>query len=1056
MSHCWISIPSLLVLLLLHTPEIWCASTDSFYFTRSPRDQDVKEGQPLRLECAVQPNDDIHYSWVQNGMRIDPDKQSGRRYLEGDSNLRILHADRDIDPGRYQCQALNKTSKFMSASREASINVYWMDPEIEVKLIQPSRIEDIRLKGVVELACGVKSNPPAQMNNIFWFHNGNGRLPNMRVLQSGNLIIDNFGLEHIGSFHCRVIHTAGKVDSRPPFVLQVTNDPEPRVNSSMNGKTFLKYALKGLPLELACPLPVSSVMDAPLSVVWGYMTRLGEQQQPIGSLPGVRVTGEADSTLLIDRFEAIHANFYTCEVNAPLTSEIYFYVFQIYLAELYTPKPSNFAPRPRQNHPLAVRLGETLELRYYEDLTPSQSYTAENISNPPPQIEWFRTLPGHLEPQRVPPAHSSKAESEMKAYVKNGRHLVIKDASESDSGGYEMILSSVAGRVSVPFQIMVSFPPEFEQAQESQVLDEGQSLILSCHIRRRAHPGSRIYWEKDGRPLVNYGNDILAEGDGERLRLPHVTIDHQGRYQCFVLTDGYPKKFPGQMQHIEVRGRLQFVREIKEHFLEVNVQGKLTCKVRGYGQLNVNWFRKTPNGLMPIQKPNQVENGVLIFQYVQKQDSGEYVCVAQSNYQNGEIQMTVKVIVGEILCQKRLNPIFQLTEKPRISDISTNQTIQEGSRLLLNCKASGDPRPQISWVVKRPNIRDPFIYSSIIPGQPNTADNLLGNVFDSSRPDSEEASLANALIKSGPLDERIQVLPNGSLVINQVLLKDGGEYICIAGNKHAIQTRQGVHVSVLTPHDYANLGSGEDNLSPGMARTIVIVVNCAIAYLGLIFGLTVYCSVRYFKNRRYRAQNAKTPESGHLIGKGGAPLTQDNNCVLLLNDEMMTNGSRAPTGSPNDTSATDLGVVQNFNGYRNNGNGKAYSPAANYVMSNEGPPPPSRPLFPQTPQTTANGTPVYPVNVTSTTTGDSCGSRMVAAPPPTPLDSRSHFSGLSSSGNSASAYSRSLISGASNSTGGPPNFPGGGGYAVHGGVINGGTLGAQYHHPGDMMGAYNH
>lgn len=171
---------------------------------------------------------------------------------------------------------------------------------------------------------------------------------------------------------------------------------------------------------------------------------------------------------------------------------------------------------------------------------------------------------------------------------------------------------------------------------------------------------------------------------------------------------------------------------------------------------------------------------------------------------------------------------------------------------------------------------------------------------------------------------------------------------------------------------------------------------------------------------------------------------------------MMTNGSRAPTGSPNDTTATDLGVMQNFNGYRNNGNGKAYSPAANYVMSNEVPAPPSRQLFPPTPQTTANGNPVYPVSVTSTTTGDSCGSRMVAAPPPTPLDSRSHFSGLSSSGNSASAYSRSLISGASNSTGGPPNFPGGGGYAVHGGVLNGGTLGGQYHHPGDMMGAYNH
>lgn len=52
-------------------------------------------------------------------------------------------------------------------------------------------------------------------------------------------------------------------------------------------------------------------------------------------------------------------------------------------------------------------------------------------------------------------------------------------------------------------------PPEFEpqmEALSSKTLDEGQELMLSCRIRRRANPGSRIYWEKDGRALVNYGN----------------------------------------------------------------------------------------------------------------------------------------------------------------------------------------------------------------------------------------------------------------------------------------------------------------------------------------------------------------------------------------------------------------------------------------------------------------------------------------------------------------------------------------------------------------------
>lgn len=104
----------------------------------------------------------------------------------------------------------------------------------------------------------------------------------------------------------------------------------------MSGSAFLQYGFAGLPRELVCPLPTmgsaGTLEDSPVIVVWGFMTRLGEQQQPITSLPSVRLVGDADSTLTIDRFEAVHANFYTCEVNVPLTSERYFYVFQVYLA----------------------------------------------------------------------------------------------------------------------------------------------------------------------------------------------------------------------------------------------------------------------------------------------------------------------------------------------------------------------------------------------------------------------------------------------------------------------------------------------------------------------------------------------------------------------------------------------------------------------------------------------------------------------------------------------------------------------------------------------------
>lgn len=62
-----------------------------------------------------------------------------------------------------------------------------------------------------------------------------------------------------------------------------------------------------------------------------------------------------------------------------------------------------------------------------------------------------------------------------------------------------------------------------QESLSPQTLDEGEPLTLSCHIRRRAIPGSRIYWEKDGRPLINYGNVSIHmfTADYELHEYPH-------------------------------------------------------------------------------------------------------------------------------------------------------------------------------------------------------------------------------------------------------------------------------------------------------------------------------------------------------------------------------------------------------------------------------------------------------------------------------------------------------------------------------------------------------
>ncbi|CAL8072158.1 unnamed protein product [Calicophoron daubneyi] len=1000
-----------------------------------------------------------------------------------------------------------------------------MEADVQVRLVKPARYEDIRIGQEVEFACEAKANPPLGPANIKWYHNGNARLPNTEFRRNGNLRIAVLGIEHTGSYHCRVVHAAGKLDSRPPYVLQLNDENPPKLITSLAHSDFSRFVMRGKSVELSCPkLGAQKLVDGiPPITVWGFMQRLGEQQQSVSSLPDLELVDQ-DSKLIISNFDVQHANFYICETSWPGAPDKYVFLFQVEMATLYTPKRSDFSPRLKKNQPYVVQINGNAELRYYSDQSPSNSFFVDQMSNPAPHIEWYKKdehQPIQVWPE---PTESRALTPPPRRYALRGRHLILNQVTEMDSGTYEMVLTNVAGRVSIPFDILVTFPPEFHQPQthEEHSFDEDESVTLDCGIKRRSDPGSIVYWEKDQRVLKKYTNSLmLLEDDGETLRFPQLKPEDQGQYQCFVQTDGYEKRAAGREQTLIVKAKLQFLREMREHFLEVNTQGRIPCKARGYGTLKVDWFRKVGPGetdLQPIRPPNQVEGGTLIIQYVQKQDAGDYICVAQSTYRNARINMSVKVIVGE---------------KPQITQISSNQTVRVGSQLILNCHATGDPPPQVSWIVKKVGYKVPSVYTPVViasedggmgsgqsDGQnqkelnsekqdfsPQSADNVINGA---SNPNSIVASM---LVRTMPVDAgRVTAFQNGSLVINQAHLVDQAEYICVAGNKHAIKTRQGVFIRVLTPEEYTRRQLGEEGTSgSGMVKTIITVVGCAVTYLGLIIGLTVFCSMRMLRTRRKRSRKAiKMHENGQLLTpmgdpaglNGGTMLSQTtSNCCpnAQLETGLLVPGlGGVPASAGGTVPFTHLShhsqplLINAAGGMRN---GSTYADATNDVRFNTVNPSglgvnSAGSACSQIPSTlpkdnqewwpwknqaylhngdlrTANpvpGNPSTPVDGLNDSMVDggnpnarayvsshqmaspACGlvynglgglspgvesstiattaseSQLMSAPPPTPLDSRSHFSGLSS-GNSTSLYSRSLLSGASNL--GPP--AGGGG-----------------------------
>ncbi|KAM9485466.1 matrix-remodeling-associated protein 5-like [Salvelinus alpinus] len=398
----------------------------------------------------------------------------------------------------------------------------------------------------------------------------------------------------------------------------------------------------------------------------------------------------------------------------------------------------------------------------------------EAIGQPPPTITWTKVSTGAV--------MSLEYKAERFQVLPNGTFL-IRSVQVQDQGTYICSAQNSVGldRAMVTLEVW-SRPPRIQLPNHRDAtVHQGGEVRLEC--RAQGVPVPLLSWVLPDRSVLTPDpNPNPAIGTHPRVSIfPNGTLRilvagpaDRGLYRCVASNLAGAGSLSVRLHVSSLPPAIQEPREervTRPAGLPLYAQ----CSARGAPAPSIRW--RTPDGtfLFPSQFLNGnlfvLPNATFLIRKLATKDSGSYECLA-TNAVGGD-KRTVRVEVtgdgggGEVVSMEKMtfssiNSTFDLPpsspvlnpplppssplSKARILSTSPSSSIViYGESLLLYCSATGNPEPRVVWRV---------------PGK----------------------KLVDARYS---FDKRMKVHSNGTLYIQSVTEKDGGDYLCVARNKMA-------------------------------------------------------------------------------------------------------------------------------------------------------------------------------------------------------------------------------------------------------------------------------
>ncbi|XP_036160830.1 immunoglobulin superfamily DCC subclass member 4 isoform X4 [Myotis myotis] len=391
-------------------------------------------------------------------------------------------------------------------------------------------------------------------------------------------------------------------------------------------------------------------------------------------------------------------------------------------------------------------------------------------------------------------------------------------------------LLAVRGELPLPQETTVELSCGLGPVQV--VLGPEQVAVLDCSLgTAAAGPPTSITWSKDGGALLEHSHlRLLPNGslwlsqplapNGSDEAAPGASDVIEGSYSC--LARGPLGVVASQAAVVKLATLAGFSLHPESQTVEENGTARFECHIEGLPAPSITWEKDQVT--VPAEpRLITLPNGVLQILDVQESDAGSYRCVAtNAAHQRFSQEALLRVARPGSLASTGGQDVV-------IVAAPENTTVVSGQSVVMECVASADPTPFVSWVRQdgKPISTDVIVLgrtnlliASAHPrhsgvyvcraNKPHTRDfaaaaaelRVLAAPVISQAPEAlsrTRASTARFVCRASGeprpalrwLHDGVPLRPNGrvkvqgggsSLVITQIGLQDAGYYQCVAEN----------------------------------------------------------------------------------------------------------------------------------------------------------------------------------------------------------------------------------------------------------------------------------